>query len=658
MGSELIDQAIEHHEAGRYDQAAALYQRILEASPRHADALHLLGVVAYQQGNDTQAVELIGQAIEVDPSQGAFHNMMGLVLCRLGRLKEAEVCLRVAVDREPGLAQAHHNLGKVFQEQSRFQDAADSFTLATGIDPSYLNAHVGLGDAYQSLGEFESAVASYERALGLDGQRVEARYGQACALRGMGDYAGALAGFRSVLEIDSGHGYAHHNLGQVLFKLGQIDQAIEQMRTADLLLDEDLPRAAIAVMIPGSPQADHWAIAQARRVWGDVIHRTHQQAKEQSAGFGQASAPGNRPLRVGYVSAFFGDRNWMKPVWGLINHHDRGRVSVHLFSDAGVSRTEYGYKPHETDTFHDTTGLSNQQVADLIKENRIDILVDLNGYSKPARLGLFVSKPAPIIVGWFNLFATTGLDCFDYLIGDQHVIPPDEEAYYTEKIVRVGGCYLTFEVAYPVPEVAPPPCLDHSPFTFGCLAPQHKITTEVIGAWSRILESCPDSRLMIKNKVLGKQGNRGFVHDVFSEFGVDPNRIIFEGGAEHYTYLEAYHRVDLALDTFPYSGGTTTMEALWQGVPVITFPGDRWVSRTSTSILRYAGLGDYVAADLDGYIHKAVGLAGSSDTPARLAKLRQGMRWRLGAAPVCDTSSFAGWMEDAYEAMWKQRSAR
>ena len=286
-----------------------------------------------------------------------------------------------------------------------------------------------------------------------------------------------------------------------------------------------------------------------------------------------------RTIRLGYVSAYFDKRNWMKPVWGLINHHDRDRFEVHLLSDRPATAIEHGYRADPRDSFHDTSGLTNPELARLIEQLGIDILIDLNGYSRPARLPLFALRPAPVQVAWFNMFATSGMESFDYLIGDDHVIPPEEELFYTERIVRVPGSYLTFEVTYPVPEVAPAPSLRRGALTFGCLSPQYKITSEVVEAWSRILRECPGAGLLLKSVVLGQPETREFVLGLFARFG-GPGRPAPPRGPRGPLRLpERYADVDLALDTLPYNGGTTTMEALWQGVPVLTFAGDRWAAR-------------------------------------------------------------------------------
>jgi predicted O-linked N-acetylglucosamine transferase (SPINDLY family) len=345
----------------------------------------------------------------------------------------------------------------------------------------------------------------------------------------------------------------------------------------------------------------------------------------------------------------------MKPVWGLINRHDRERFEIHLFSDAPESRVEHGYRKHPADRFHDISGLGHDDVARLVEAQGIDLLVDLNGYSRAPRLAVFARRPAPVLVSWFNMFAPPGMGCFDLLIGDGHVIPPAEEAEYGVPIGRVAGSYLTFEVDYPVPEVAPAPCLARGGVTFGCLAPQYKITTEVVEAWARILHGSPGSRLILKSVVLGSAANRAFVRGLFDRPGIPDDRVELDGPAEHHAFLEKYAEVDVALDTFPYNGGTTTMEALWQGVPVLTFDGDRWASRISASLLRNAGLPEFVAPDLEGYVRAAVDLANAPDTPARLGALRRTLRDRLRCAPVCDVRSFAAEMERHYLRLWQRR---
>jgi protein O-GlcNAc transferase len=504
-------------------------------------------------------------------------------------------------------------------------------------------ARLRRAESHHEQGQLPAAVAAYRQAIAIDDSLTEAWWGLGCALGVQGEHAGAAQAFGRLVALSPDHGLALHNLGKELFDLGRIDSALEAFRKAAALLRPNImPLSMIATAIPGSPRADNQAVLEARRAWAAAcVPQAVGNAK-------RPLAPGADRLRVGYVSAFFTNRNWMKPVWGLVNRHDRACFEIHLFSDAPESRIEHGYHKDPRDHFHDTSALSNADAAGLIADQRIDVLVDLNGYSRAGRLPLFALRPAPVQIAWFNAFATYGMDCFDFIIGDEHVIPAAEERFYSESVVRVPGCYLTFEVTYPVPDVAPPPSLTRGPLTFGCLAPQYKITEQVIEAWTRILHGSPGSRLVLKNVVLRSPENRIFLQEAFGRLGVLPERLELEGPAEHYAFLEKYAAIDIALDTFPYNGGTTTMEALWQGVPVLTFAGDRWAARISASLLRSTGLSEFVTTDLEDYIRRAAELAQHPDTPRRLAELRRGMRERLSRAPVCDTTAFAAAMERIY----------
>jgi Flp pilus assembly protein TadD len=566
-------------------------------------------------------------------------------------LEEAAACFRRTADLDPGSAGPVGRWAEALLTLGKAVEAAPLFERALALAPDDGGLHAGLGDAWHAQGDLGRAVTAYRRAVELDPGSARAWWGLGCALAPQGEPAAAAESLRRLVGLAPDRGEAHHNLGKALFDLGQTDAALEAFRRAAALLspgEETL--GMIAVLIPGCPGAENRAVREARRAWAERC------ATPAPARGSRRTPADDGRLRVGYVSAFFQDRNWMKPVWGLVNHHDRARFEVHLFSDAPEPAVRHGYVKDPRDRFHDISGLSNAEAARLVEGQGIDLLIDLNGYSRLGRLPLFALRPAPVQVAWFNLFATSGMDCFDYLIGDRHVLPADEEEFYSERVVRVPGCYLTFEVTYPVPEVAPPPCRSGGPVTFGCLAPQYKLTPQVAEAWSRILRGSPGSRLVLKNVALKSAGNRRYVQDLFAGLGVAPERLELGGPAEHFAFLEKYGAIDVALDTFPYNGGTTTMEALWQGVPVLTFTGDRWASRISASLLHNAGLTEFVAPDLECYVARARELANDPETPARLDGLRRDMRERLRRAPVCDVRAFARDMEREYEGMWRRRA--
>ncbi len=258
-------------------------------------------------------------------------------------------------------------------------------------------------------------------------------------------------------------------------------------------------------------------------------------------------------------------------------------------------------------------------------------------------------RPAPHIVGWFNMFATTGLGAVDWLVGDARVIRDDEVPFYTERIHRVPGTYLAFEVLYDVPDVAPPPCTaDGAGITFGCLGSHYKLTDQVLAAWARILLGAPDTSLFLKNAALDDESVRHDLMERFRSVGIAAARVTLQGRSPHFGFLDAYRHVDIALDTFPYNGGTTTTEAVWQGVPVLSFDGDRWASRTSKSLLLAAGLRDWVLPDVAACVDRAITLATDPATPAMLAVLRRDMRARLRESAACDAAGLCAAMEDFY----------
>jgi protein O-GlcNAc transferase len=494
------------------------------------------------------------------------------------------------------------------------------------------------GDALLTEGRVEEAVAVFTRVLAADPQCQAAWYSLGCARMRLGSEALALECLENSAALAPEHMETQHNLAKCLFDLGLADEAAAAFLRALQLGGGFTSKTALATIVPGIPGADNDAILRLRRRWA----QDHLPPRLEKI-FTRESPAGKR-LRVGYLSSFFGSRNWMKPVWGLINAHDRQCVEIHLFSD-GARDGCPGYAPHDWDRFHHITGLPNRDAAALIEAQALDLLIDLNGFSDVNRLAVIAQQPAPVIAGWFNYYATSGMGHYDWLIGDARVIPPEEEGCCTERIARVPGSYLTFAVNYEVPEIAPSPVEHTGRFTFGSLASMHKITPGVVAAWAAILHQTPGSMLLLRNAKLGMAGNCRHLAARFVRHGISEDRLILEGPAEHSTFLQTYSRIDLALDTFPYNGGTTTTEALWQGVPVLTFSGDRWASRTSASLLHAAGLEEWIAPDVETYIQRA---AAAAQHPAPLAALRKAMRQILSMSPVCDTAAFAREMEALY----------
>ena len=353
-------------------------------------------------------------------------------------------------------------------------------------------------DALHMAGDIDAAADAYRRLIAADPGNVAAWYGLGGARLRARAYGEASDALRHAVRLRPDHVGAWGLLAEVLFKLGEVEPAIDAYRRAAA---EPSMRAVaeenLAIILPGSASAGNADVLAARRDYGWRL----------AAGVSPVDRPERPPsggkLRIGYVSAFFDSANWMKPVYGVINRHDRDRFEVHLVSLGGDPSAAAGYRDHAQDVIWQAGSTDDETVARRLAAAGIDVLVDLNAYSAPKGLRLFLRRPAPVQIGWFNSFATSGLDCFDGIIGDAAVIPPAEEGFYSERVLRVPGTYLAFEVLYAVPDVAPPPCCSNGGrLTFGALASAYKLNDLTLGIWARILRSAPNSRLLVRAPTL------------------------------------------------------------------------------------------------------------------------------------------------------------
>ena len=512
------------------------------------------------------------------------------------------------------------------------------------LHPSHPGLALRLADALQLARRHDEAVLAYAAALTLDAMSFDAWYGMAGARIALGAFAAARDAAVQALGLIPNAEGARSLLAEALFALGEVDGAAAAYRRVIARADppvRDAALASLAILIPGSGAATHEVVRATREAWitraGGAIRPLPPRP-----------APTGRKIRLAYMSAFFGARNWMKPVFGVINRHDRKNFEIHLISDGADPSAEAGYTEHPDDRLWQVKGMPNGDLARAMAKAGLDVLVDLNGYSLAGRLGVFPYRPARFQLGWFNMFATTGVPGMDALVGDEAAILPQEEAFYSERILRVPGTYLAFQVPYATPDVTTSPWHANGFPTLGCLGSAYKLTRETLDSWAAILRAVPAARLHVGNPTLDEPSNAAELRARLAARGVAEARVTLSGRAEHFDFLHRYGGIDIALDTFPYNGGTTTTEALWQGVPVLTTAGERWAGRTSRSLLLAAGLGDWVAPDPAGFVAAGIALLNDPATPARLAEMRTGLRTRLLASPACDSSGLCAALEEFY----------
>ena len=460
----------------------------------------------------------------------------------------------------------------------RVDEALAVLEPALAVEPADPALLCALGECHLVADRPAHAAAVFERAVQCGA--TAAWHGLGCARLALQEYGTALEALARAAADDPAL-EIRYRLGDALFHLGRVDAACAHFRAAagsSTPATSAMARRALANIVPSSGAAGHAEVLAARRAWLADLPLPDMPPPRPR--------PGEK-LRIAYLSSVFGSRNYMMPVLGMIARHDRSRFEVHLLCDGPEPTEACGYRAHAEDRIWQVAGASNDRLCAAIAEAGIDVLVDMNGYTRPDRLAVSIARPARVVVGWVNMFATTGSAAFDALVGDGAVIRPEEEAFYPEPIHRVPGSYLAFEVNFRTPAVVAPPSVATGAITFGSLASQYKLDDAVMGAWAAILRAAPTARLVLRNAALSDASNQAHLRSRFT--GIDADRITLLGRAPHEVFLATYDGIDVALDTFPYSGGTTTTEALWQGVPVLTLDGDRWAARTSASLLRAAG---------------------------------------------------------------------
>jgi predicted O-linked N-acetylglucosamine transferase (SPINDLY family) len=492
---------------------------------------------------------------------------------------------------------------------------------------------------------YAEAIRLYRLALDEDPTLFDAWYGLASATASSSEYGDAIALYRRALALRPDDVGLHVNLASALFALGHVTDAVGNYRLAAMARDaetRDMSLRNLACIAPGDPELDDAAVLETRRAWAAREAENIRPRKFIRPSEPLRDAP-DRRLRIAYYGAYFADRNWMKMYMGVLNAHDRDRFEVNLLVDGALPSAASGYRDHERDRIWEVTGVPNAELASHIAAARIDVLIDLNGYSHQIRLPLLLHRAAPIQIAWNGMYGTTGFPHVDVLIADNAALPAGQDRHYTERIHRVRNTYLPFHMFYETPDVTPPPSLRTGHITFGSLNSAYKLTAQTLEAWSRILRAIPNARLLLRNRALDHGSNRADLLARFAGLDIAPDRLTLLGSAEHMEFLRTYGEIDIALDAFPYNGGTTTVEALWQGVPVLTTNGDRWAGRTSRSILSAAGLADWVAPDISSFVELAVRLA-----RAELAGARATQRARIAASAACDVESLCRELEAVY----------
>lgn len=570
---------------------------------------------------------------------------LALVHHRAGRMTDAEPIYQQILKLQPGHTDSMHLLGLVHLHFGRTPEALNFIQKAIGLRSDLAIYHNSLGQALESLGQPAEADAACRAALQLDPNYVEAHSNLGNMLARQYRYGPAIASYLTALRLNPNYAAAHNNLGNAYTESGELDQALASYRRA-VELSPDAPYFHSNLLLamhyhPGIGVAElaaehaRWAARQAKPLRASL--RPHPNPRQP-----------DRKLRIGYVSPDFRDHAVARFFLPLLRHHQRESLEIYAYAavphpDAvteSIKELVDGWRPIEA--------LTDSQAAELIRQDQVDLLVDLAGHTGSNRILIFAHKPAPVQVTWLGYPDTTGLDTVDYRLTDARADPPGlSDQWNREQLFRLPRCAWCFEPGDSPPPASPAPS---RPLTFGSFNNFAKISSTALRLWTQILLATPGSHLLLKTSRRLSDEVQDRLRANFHAAGVDPRRIIIRGREkDRGDHLSLFHQVDIVLDSFPYHGTTTTCEALWMGRPVVCLVGQTHVSRVGLSLLTNAGLPELAACDEAEYVRIAVALA--HDRP-RLASLHATLRAQLEASPLMDAPRFARDLETAFRSMW------
>jgi predicted O-linked N-acetylglucosamine transferase (SPINDLY family) len=676
-------QAVALNQAGRLGEAQALCREILGVAPRHFDTLHLLGVIEYQNGRHEEADALLERALAVDPRSAAAWSNRGIVLQERKRFADALGCYDQALALRPHYPEALSNRGNALVALERFEEAIADYDRALALRPSYAEGWSNRGNALTELRHFDEALASCDRALALRPGYADALSNRGNALTELGRFDEALASYDKALANKPGLSAAWVGRGNVLLNLNRYAEAHAAFEQALAINPDNLKALAqlahgferqgrvedaigcydrvlsvrpdFATIISNkifaldfAPGVGFVEQQEARREWWrQVGSKIAAQAPPQHDNDRDPA----RRIVLGYVSSDFRRHSAAATFRPVLRHHDRTRFEIVCYSCSTVADDVTADFRQIADRWIEAAQLSDQALAERIRADRIDILIDLSGHSAGNRLGVFARKPAPVQVTAWGHVTGTGLQTMDYIFADPVSIPQIVRPLFAERVYDLP-CLITIEPPPCTVLIADPPVLATGSVTFGCFNRISKVSNAAIALWSRILIAAPRSRLLLKDTGLDDPLLRALLAEKFGRHGIAADRLGFMGRTSREEHLATFKDVDISLDPFPQNGGVSTWEALYCGVPAVALLGNNASSRLAAAILSSVGLPEWVAADEDEYVSIALDWAAKPD---ELKALRHALPDRIAASAAGNAVAYTRAVEAGYRRMWEDR---
>jgi predicted O-linked N-acetylglucosamine transferase (SPINDLY family) len=629
--------------------AQRLCEQICSSDKMNLEAHFLLGGICASRGQFEQAETRFTQAVVLNPNIAESYYNLGLCQLNQGKPQQAEPNFRTALRLNPRYTAACYNLAAILESRGNLEEATALFQNVTQLAPADASPHLRLGVIHQNLNQLEPAGIHYERAIALGTRDSDLFLNLGVVRLQQQRYPAALEHLTQALHLNPQHAKAHYNLGTAYLQMGRIVEAIRCFEQAVAIAPAPAfaeAHSSLLCALNYSADLDPASISVAHLEWGKRYGVPPQR---------EMLASSQRRLRIGYVSPDLREHAVATFLLPLLEHHDKNAFEIFCYANVAVPDAMTQRIQQQADVMRNIYAVSDELAAAMICDDGIDILVDLAGHTAGNRLGLFALKPAPVQLTYLGYPNTTGLEAMDYRFTDAHADPVDTgRSLHSETLVRLPHGFLCYRPPEDAPLVGELPALQAGHATFGSFNNLAKVTPQVIALWAQLLGRVPSAHLLLKAKPLADAAVQAQVLAGFAEHGIAAERIALLGAvpaaAQH---MAMYGQVDIALDPFPYNGTTTTCEALWMGVPVITLAGDRHAARVGASLLAQVGQNEWVAKSADEYLEIAAMLAGDL---AGLAKLRGVLRERLRKSPLCDEKRFARDVEDAYRQMLEKKA--
>jgi protein O-GlcNAc transferase len=640
----LFDHAATLHERGALGEAEALCRRILIQHPTHAWALNLMGVIHCQTERSADGIKLLATALQQDPNEATFYNNFGTGLTGLGRHGDAVTAFSRALELNPDYAAAHNNIGAPLKALGQPDSAAEHYRASVRIRPDFGEAWANLANVLLDLGHIDDAEAAALKAIRHAPDYPAAHNNLGTILHRRARYDDAEMALRRALELQPDYPDALCNLGEVLKESGRAAEAMAAYDQACALAPDEPDKGsnllfALCCLDDATPAS----IAARHRRWGTSI-------SQGAADFSNHDRSANRRLKIGYVSSDFRRHSVAYFLEPILEHHDKSAFEVFAYANMlGGDEVTQRLRGH-VDHWRDVLGLDDPQLAAQVRADNIDILIDLAGHTRGNRLTAFALNPAPVQITYLGYPATTGLSAINARLSDPWADPPGmTEAFHSEQLIRLEHGFLCYRPPDDAPDIAPLPADDAGHITFGSFNNLAKVTPATIARWAEILHAVPNAKLRLKAKALGDDTTRQSIIQRFATHDIGEHQLELMAWIVGASPLTAYHGVDIGLDTFPYHGTTTTMEALWMGVPVVTLAGEWHASRVGVSIMARCKLDELIAANPDDYVKIATNMAGNLPL---LRNLRQQLRGLLVRGGLTDGIGFTAELEVAYRQAW------